>query len=460
MTNQRRQYTPRPYQKLAVEFALNCLTDHGRCALWEPPGMGKTSQCYSILSTMELAGMDPYPALVLGPLRVARDVWPDEAGKWEHLRGLSVINVNRENATRLNQRAQVFTTNYEQIPWLAHHFGKNWPFRTVIADESTKLKSYRARQGGTRAKALGQVAWLSKYWINLTGTPAPNGLQDLWGQTWFLDKGKRLGSSYGAFVERWFRKGYDGFSIQPMKHSDAEIHELLKDICLSLDPKDWFNLKEPIANVVKVKLPEKARKIYDEFEATMFAELMDGDQLEVFNAAALTMKCLQLANGAVYHGEGWKPMHDAKIEALESIVEEWNRPLLVAYQFRSDKERILKAFPKAAVLGDKDGMARFRKGDAKIGLCHPQSVGHGVDGLQSVTNVLIRFGHNWNLEERLQLVERIGPTRQAQAGLDRPVYLYDIIAEDTIDTTVLARHESKREVQDLLLQACRHLRRA
>lgn len=470
----RRKYVPRDYCPIALDF----LSSRPRSALWAAPGMGKTSIIYTLLDAYFLSGMLTKPVLVLGPLRVARDTWTDEVLKWEHLREMETVFIGGTQSQReaaLKKDVQIYTSNYEQIPWLIEKLGNNWPFGMVVADESTKLKGFRLQQGTRRAQLLSKVAFQSEYWINLTGTPAPNGLTDLWGQTWFLDQGQRLGRTYSAFCERWFYRparggGNDyGGKLTAFKHSEKEIHNALRDVCLTLDPKDWFDLEEPVVTPVKVKLPPVARKIYDEFEATMFAELADQSELEVFNAAALTNKCLQIANGAVYMGSRggaatveqidacrWKPIHDAKLEALESLVEELNVPPLIAYQFISDKERILKAFPDFVDLSTKTGMAAFKGGHARGGVAHPASMGHGIDGLQDVTNALIRFGHHWNLEERMQMLERIGPVRQLQSGHNRPCLVYDIIAEDTIDETVIARHETKREVQDLLLAAMKH----
>lgn len=452
-----RIYTPRAYHDPVMEFMLS----RQRCSLFGGMGIGKTVLTYTALDAMYICGLESRPTLILGPKRVARDTWPDEVKKWEHLREISVSSITGDIDQRkraLKRDCSVYTTNYENLPWLIDLLGDKWPFGTVVADESTRLKSYRLNQGGKRSSALAQVAWRHvNRWINLTGTPAPNGLQDLWGQMWFIDQGKRLGRTYTAFSDRWFKTGYEGRGLKPLTFAKDQIHAAIKDVCLTIDPRDYFDLKEPIVNVIKIKLPPKARNLYDEFEAEMFAELGDGSDLEVFNAAALTMKCLQLANGYIYHKEGGKPIHDAKIEALESVINEsGGMPVLVAYNFVSDMERICKAFPKAVLLSQKAGMEAFKRGDAPIGLAHPKSMGHGIDGLQDITNILVRFGHDWNLEERLQMLERIGPTRQMQSGHERPVFVHDIVAEDTIDETVLARHVSKASVQDLLLNAMKH----
>lgn len=456
---ERRPYKERPYAPLVNDFLLR----HQRCNLWAPPGFGKTVMVYTALDASYVLGFESRPTLVLGPLRVARDVWPDEALKWRHLRDITVSAVvgnPKQRREALAGDKMVYSTNYENLPWLIEHFGDKWPFGTVIADESTRIKSFRLNQGGMRAKALSKVAWTGvNRWVNLTGTPAPNGLQDLWGQNWFIDQGVRLGRTFSAFRARWFQTGFNGFGIHPLPHAQREIQDLLRDVSLTLDPKDWFDLKDPIVTQVKVQLPVLAMKMYKQFEKTMFTELQCGSKLEVFNAAALTNKCLQIANGCVYHEDGTrKAVHDVKLEALESLVDEIGTQVLVAYAFVSDRDRIVKKLGnRCAVISTKEGLHAFKSGQAQVGIAHPASMGHGIDGLQVYTNCLIRFGHDWNFENRAQFVERIGPVRQYQAGLDRAVLIYDIIAENTLDEIVLERHESKRSVQDLLLAAMRRL---
>jgi len=446
----------RPIQKPMIDWAR----EHKRCAIWAGMGSGKTSAMEYLIALLKLLGeTGENPWLVLGPMRVARDTWPEDMARWEQFRDLRIVplvGTPRQRLDKLKAKADIFTCSYELAPWLVDHFGDKWPFRYVIADESDRLKGFRLNRGGQRARALGRIAHnMTDRWINLTGTPSPNGLKDLWGQTWYLDRGTRLGRTYSAFVDRWFRQDWSGFGIEPMPHADKEIHAALEDICITVDPKDYFDLKEPIVTQIKVKLPEAARKIYKQLEKELFAKLADGEEVAAYNAAALTNKCLQLANGAVYTDyPNWSAVHDEKIAALESIMaESGGVPLLVAYSFKSDCARIKRAFPTAVELSMDDGMRAFRSGNAPIGLAHPKSMGHGIDGLQSVTNILVRFGHDWNLGERMQMLERVGAMRQLQSGFDRPVWVYDICASDTIDEDVIAAHVSKRSVQDQLLEA-------
>lgn len=460
-----RDYTPRAYAPLAAAHMANV----ERCAVWAKPGMGKTVMTLTHLDILHNVLGESAPTLVLAPLRVARDTWATEAAKWQHLRDLRVVPITggrHERELALRRSAPVYTTNYEQLPWLVKYFEsrkKAWPFATVVADESTKLKGFRLRQGGVRAQALAKVAHAhTNRWINLTGTPASNGLKDLWGQTWFLDAGVRLGRTYDAFESRWFayRRVKDAISgrveVQPfiMPHAQDEIQERLADICLTLDPRDWFDMQEPVTNVVEVQLSPRARAQYRELEKEMFLELAGGVEVEAFSAAALSGKCLQYANGALYTDKdgSWVPVHDEKLDALEELVESTGEdPLLVAYFFKSDKARLQARFPEALDLTTPEGLKAAQAGQGKLWLGHPRSMGHGVDGLQEHCNTVVFFAQDWNLEEHDQIIERVGPMRQLQAGKDRPVFIHYLVAKGTVDELVMARRETKRNVQDLLL---------
>lgn len=456
----RQQFTPREYQDLLIDHILSVPRSGG----WAGMGMGKTVGTLTALDILQLT--EPGPALVLAPLRVAASTWPDEAGKWSHLRDCEVVPIIGTPAERkaaLRKDAPVYSINYENIPWLVDQLGARWPFRKVVADESTKLKGFRTRQGGVRAKALAKVAHCKvDRFIELTGTPSPNGLADLWGQAWFLDQGIRLGRNFEAFKSRWFQSiqvGADRHAVRldPLPFAQEQIEDKLRDLCLSLDARDYFDISEPIVNVIKVQLPEKARRMYRDMEKEMFLQLESGHEVEAFNAASKTIKCLQLANGAIYtddSGSAWSEVHDAKLQALEDIIEEAaGMPVLVAYHFKSDLVRLQKAFPKGRQL-DKDPQTirDWNAGKIPVLFAHPASAGHGLN-LQDGGNILAMFGHWWNLEEYQQIIERIGPTRQAQAGHDRPLFIHHIVAADTVDELVMARRESKREVQDLLLEA-------
>ena len=462
----RRAYTPRAFAPLAMDH----FNRQDRCALWAKPGMGKTILTLTHLDVLHNVWGEDRPTLVLAPLRVARDTWATEAGKWEHLRGLEVVPIVGDVQARkaaLRKHAPVYTTNYETLPWLIDTLGGKWPFATVVADEAVRLKGFRLQQGTQRAQALGKMAHTQvKRFIQLTGTPASNGLKDLWGQMWFLDAGQRLGRTYAAFESRWFayKRVQDAISKKPgivpviLPNAHEEIHARLADLCLTLDPKDWFDLKDPIVNVIEVELPKAAKAKYREMERELFTMIGD-KEVEVFNAAALSNKCLQIANGAAYldaerYGTGtWVEMHREKLDALQELMNETgDDPLLVSYEFKSDLARIQREWPDALDLSVEADLSLAKQGKGKLWVGHPASIGEGIDGLQEHCNTIVFFGQTWRLDLHDQIIERVGPMRQMQAGKDRNVFVHYIVARGTVDQVVVARRDGKRSVQDLLME--------
>lgn len=442
---------------------ISHMLDHRRCNLWADMGSGKTSAVLTVLEILSMAGSGFFPALVLAPLRVARDVWPIEGQKWDHLSDMRVspiIGTAEQRLRAFHTKADVYTMNYENIEWLVRHCGDNWPFRTVIADESTKLKGFRLRSGTVRSAALASIVRKTHRWVNLTGTPAPNGLKDLWGQAWFLDSGQRLGKSWTAFKERWF--DYDDYTMElsPKKFAQDQIQKALSDITLTIQMKDWVDLKEPISHPVYVDLPKERMREYHKLESEMFVQLENEIELTALSAAARTTKCLQFAAGAVYHeGSTWTEVHTAKLDALEEIVEETaGANLLIAYWWKHDAARIMKRFPQARVLKTKQDEDDWNAGKISMLLAHPQSAGHGLN-LQFGGHHIVFFSDWWNLEARQQIIERLGPVRQMQSGFDRPVYLHQILTRGTLDEDVLARHTEKADVQTLLMNAMKRRRR-
>lgn len=449
-----RAFEPHDYQREAMRH----LYTQPRAALWMPMGGGKTVSTLTALNDLSLIE-DVFPALVLAPLRVAKTVWPVEVQKWEHLKHLTTTVVTgsvKERTAAIAKPADIVCVNYDNLVWLVEHYGKAWPFKTIVADEATRLKSFRIRQGSKRAGALGKVAHTHcRRFIELTGTPSPNGLKDLWGQAWFLDRGQRLGVTYTAFSERWFRTGYNGYGLEPMPHAQAEMEGRLRDVCLTVT---GLPVDEPIFNEIVVDLPPAARAMYDEMEEEMFTQI-EQEGVEALNAAGRTNKCLQLANGAVYLSDQdrrglWREVHKAKLDALDSVIEEANgAPVLVAYNFKSDLARLLAAFPEGRTLdGNPQTVVDWCAGKIPILFAHPASAGHGLN-LQEGGNTLVFFGVNWNLEEHMQIIERIGPMRQKQSGFDRPVFVHYILARKTVDYMVLARLRGKQTVQEVLLEA-------
>ena len=426
--------------------------------------------------------------LVLAPKRVAQFTWPYEIQKWResfgHLRAVAALGTPEQRLAALHQKADVTAINYEGLPWLIETLGDQWPYDMVIADESTRLKGLRvstqygrkkdgsrgeeyiAGQGSKRAKLLAKIAHKRVHrWINMTGSPAPNGLVDVWGQQWFTDGGLRLGASFDAFSHRWFRMAHGSTReqqiLEPMPFAQQQIERLLAETSITIDAKDWFDIKVPIERHVMVDLPPKARKQYHEMQRELFTYIEE-HPLEAFTAGAKATKLLQLANGSVIYEDGkWAPVHDEKIEALRSIVEETNgEPLLIAYQYVADKERIMAAFPRFRTL-DKDSnktIREFQEGRIPGLVVHPKSAGHGLD-LQHNCRTLVDYSSGFDLELDEQVIERIGPTRQAQLGKDCAVFRYRIVARDTIEEhAVLPRLQSKASVQDALKEAMKRLR--
>ena len=499
---------PRPWQPRMVEFGLSV----PRCNLLARMGMGKSSPVLAVIDTRMLAG-EVSKTLLLAPLRVARSTWPDEAGKWsqfahlrveflEHwtpqeetyLRALTLAwkaeakedkatardahraaaqlqPAARDSRLAIIDRLDIQTVNFEVAPQFVAILQGSRPFQMGVADEATKLKSFRLLQGGRRAQAISEVAHDMRFWMNLSGGIVPNGLANLWGPMHFIDKGARLGRTYDAFENRWFgyQRAKDAVNAHKTRiariafpHAQAEILERIKDVSLALNPKDWFDIKEPIVERVYVELPAEARKKYREMERDMFTHIA-GHDIEAFASSGKVIKCLQLANGAVYTGaedqierdiSHWVPAHDAKLDALESIINENDgEVILVAYHFKPDLARLKKRFPQGRHIDTKKDEDAFKRGEIPLAFVHPQSIGHGVDGFQNVCHIIVFFAITFDLDPHDQIIERVGPMRQMQAGFDREVMVYLILARGTVDEIVDERLVKKRAVQDATMDS-------
>lgn len=470
-------YVPRPYQPAISNFIF----DHPRCYIAGGMGIGKGSATLQAISSLVLFG-EVRHVLVIAPRRVAQTTWPGEIEQFResfgHLTYAVAVGTETERHAAIAKRATITTVNYDVLGWLVEHYGPTWHWDMVVPDEASKLKSLRVSiqrrkkadgtlgkpfltgQGGTRAKALAMVSFKKvKRFVCLSGTPASNGLIDLWGQYFFLDAGRRLGTSFTEFSHRWFRPAFGSTQeqqrLEPLPYADEQIRAKVRDITIAIEAKDHFKLPPLIENVIRVQMPPKARKAYIELERELFTWI-EQHPIEAFNAGAKSMKALQIASGAAYVDDqgNWVPVHDAKLEALESVIEEAaGMPVLVAYHFKSDLARISRAFPQAEVLdNDPKTIERWNKGQIPILLAHPQSAGHGIS-LQHGGNILCFFTSSWSLENDSQILERLGPTRQAQSGYDRPVFVHRIVAEKTLDEVVIARLKSKASVQDALMEA-------
>jgi SNF2 family DNA or RNA helicase len=445
-------WTPRQHQVIGSDY----LFEHQRCSLWAHPGLGKTSMSYRLFDLMNLCGSSFLPALVVAPLAVARDVWPAEQQKWTDFRNLRVVPIVGTAQQRLNAlllKGDIYTTNYENIVWLVEYFGERWPFKMVIADESTKLRSYRLKGGGKRSTALSTILDKTGRWVNLTGTPSPKGLESLWGQQYFVDRGQALGHSYTDFMKRWFFTDPYTKITEPRANAREEIYGLLGDTTMALRAEDWLDVRKPNFLERRVHLAPEVMSQYKLMEKKFFAEMPDGAQIIAWQAMAKSGKLIQMASGSVYSTEGVShQLHNAKLEDLRSCFDELGEPLLVAYHYKSDLAKILAEFPEARVYKGKKDEDLWVSGKLPMMLLHPASAGHGLN-LQDGGRAIYFYTNTWDLELRLQVLERIGPARQLASGYDRAVLVYDCVAHDTIDDNVMDRLMGRANEQDALMAA-------
>lgn len=441
----------RPYQRQAVDHLLACSRAH----LFADMGLGKTAATLTAFEIARLAG-DAQRMLVIAPLRVAQNVWPREPGKWEHLQHLRVqpiLGAPRDRSAAILLDADVYTINFENLIWLVEYWGKRWPYDWVVSDEATRLK----KPSGKRFRAAKKIHKLPARWTGLTGTPAPNGLLDLWAPTYLLDSGWRLGKTFGGFKSRWFDEDYMGYSATPRPTAEKEIRNTISDITLSIRAEDHLSLRELQVQTVSVTLPGYARRIYRDMERTMLAEIA-GQGVEAVNAGVVTLKCRQIASGAAYVDDAgnWEHIHDAKIDALRSVIEEAaGEPVLVAYHFRSTADRVVAAIPGARKLdAGPTTVDEWNAGKIPVLCIHPASAGHGLD-LQHGGRRIVFADADWDLELHQQVIERIGPTRQMQSGYDRLVYVYHLTATGTVDEAVEQRLRGKASTQKALTMALR-----
>lgn len=438
------------YQRAAVDHII----DHPFCGLFLDMGLGKTVS--TLTAIKRLYGLfEIGRVLVIAPKRVAEDTWTTECTKWEHLRGLSVSKVlgtERQRREALSVPADIYVINRENVAWLVSHLGGAWPFDMVVIDELSSFKSSKSE----RFRALRRVRPLMHRVVGLTGTPSPNGLIDLWPQLYLIDMGERLGRTVTGFRTRYFTPGRTNgqvvFDYKARNGSEEEIHRLIGDICISMKAGDYLSLPDLVDIPVEVSMPEDCRVRYEVFERDRVLELAkEGTDISAVNAAALTGKLLQYANGAVYDdGKDVHELHGAKLDALEEIVEQAaGEPVLVFFQFRHDAQRItkrLKAYCPKEISGSGD-IAAWNAGRIKVLLAHPASAGHGLN-LQHGGHIVVWFGLPWSLELYLQANARLH-----RQGQDKPVRMYRIMTRGTMDADVAKALEGKKAGQDALMEA-------
>lgn len=440
------KYKPHEYQSYATEFILS----HPISAVFLEMGLGKSVITLSAIFDLCLDSFLVCKVLVIAPLRVARDTWPAEINKWDHLKGLSysvAVGTEKERIDALKKQSTLYIINRENVDWLVHKSGIPFHFDMVVIDELSSFKSY----GAKRFKSLLKVRPSIKRIVGLTGTPSSNGLMDLWAEFRILDLGQRLGRYISHYRNTYFkpdkRNAQIIFSYKPLPGAEEEIYKQISDITISMKSTDYLKMPEYVSNEVFVTLSEKEWKVYSDFKEDMVANLGD-EEIDAVNAAVLSGKLLQMANGAVYDSENKAHViHDKKLDALEDLIEGANgKPVLVAYWYKHDLERIKERFPVRQIQSSKD-IEAWNDGKIPIAVIHPASAGHGLN-LQSGGSTLIWFGLTWSLELYQQTNARL--YRQGQKNT---VIVHHIITKNTIDEDVLLALTKKEKTQDALIDA-------
>lgn len=441
------KYKPHNYQQFATDFILN----QSICCLMLDMGLGKTVITLTALWQLALDSFDVSKVLVIAPKRVAEDTWPKELAKWEHLTGLTaslVLGSAAEREAALQRKAFLYIINRENVAWLVKN--RYWDFDMVVIDELSSFKSNKAE----RFKAMKKVRPMVTRIVGLTGTPAPNTLLDLWPQMYLMDMGQRLGRFIGGFRDRFFlpdkRNREIVYSYKPREGAEDAIYALISDICISMKAADYLDMPERIDNRIEVSMSPKERKLYDDFQKDMVLSI-DDEELDAANAASLSNKLLQMANGAVY-GEDKKviPIHDRKLDALEDLVEAANgKPLLVAYWYKHDLQRIKARFKNARCIDTAKDIDDWNAGKIPLALIHPASAGHGLN-LQDGGCTIVWFGLTWSLELYQQLNARLW-----RQGQKHTVVIHHIITKGTHDEDVIRALENKDTRQSALIEAVR-----
>ena len=442
----RLNYASHHYQRFATDFILS----NPISAIFLSMGLGKSVITLSAINDLLYDYFDVGKVLVIAPLRVCTNVWKQETEKWSHLQGLKVsvaVGIERERSAALNAKADIYIINRENVQWLIEESGVPFDFDMLVIDELSSFKNHQSK----RFQSLIKVRPKVKRVVGLTGTPSSNGLMDLWAQFRLLDLGQRLGRFIGKYRSDYFlpdkRNGQVIFSYKPLPNAEERIYNKIGDITISMKTADHLQMPELLMVEHNVRLSETELKRYDELKRDLVLSLTGGE-VTAANAAALSGKLLQMANGAVY-GDGGEVfrIHDRKLDALEYLIEAANgKPVLIAYWFKHDLARILERFP-AEKLDSADSIKRWNNGEIPVAVIHPASAGHGLN-LQSGGSTLVWFSMTWSLELYLQTNARI--YRQGQKDT---VVIHHIIAKGTIDEQVMAVLKRKDKTQAALIEA-------
>ena len=441
------KYIPHAYQ----QYAKDKLIELPEAALFLDLGLGKTVTTLTAIDELMYDRFAVNRVLVIAPKRVAEDTWTTEAKKWDHLNHLKISRVlggRKDREAALQEEADIYVINRENVVWLVEKFRKNWPFDMVVVDELSSFKSNQAK----RFKALKQVRPLIRRFVGLTGTPAPNGLLDLWPQMYLIDRGERLGKTISGYRNRYFypekSNGYVVYSYAPKPGAEEAIQRKISDICISMKAEDYLTLPELTVNDIAVKLSTSEMRLYRKLEREKLMEVQ-GEEITALTAASVYNKLLQMANGGIYTDAGDAlEIHRKKLEALEEIVDTAaGQPVLVFYNYRHDYTRLAECFPEARTLKNQQDIRDWNEGRIPVLLAQPASMGHGLN-LQAGGHIIVWYGLNWSLELYQQANARL--YRQGQKN---GVIIHRLITKGTVDEDVIRRLELKDQTQESLLQS-------
>lgn len=450
------KFTPHDYQSYCIDY----IKSHPVSALFLDCGLGKTVITLSAIRDLVLDEMKVSAVLVIAPLRPARDTWPAELKKWDHLKDLDISVVIGDKKTRIaaiNSDALIHVVNRENVKFLVEYFeksGQRWPYDTVVIDELSSFKNYQSQ----RFKWLRKIRPFVKRWIGLTGTPTSNGLMDLFSEIGILDGGERLGRFIGRFRESYFKPGSMNpstgivFSYTPRPGAEEKIYERISDITISMKALDYLHLPDCIYVNHEVKMSPSEQRFYDQLKRDLIIPTEDGD-IDAANAASLSNKLLQMSNGAVYdENKAARFIHSRKLDMLEDLIEAANgQPVLIAYWFKHDRTRIIEHLTAAGYdprdIKSSEDIELWNSGSIPVALIHPASAGHGLN-IQSGGHILIWFGLTWSLELYQQTNARLW-----RQGQQETVTIHHIVTKNTVDEDVLSALASKDVTQEKLIAA-------
>lgn len=442
-------YKPFPYQA----FTTKHIIENSAAGALLDMGLGKTVSTLTAIDLLINKFMEVNKVLVVAPKRVAETVWSDEIEKWDHLNHLRISKVvgdARARQAALMRSADIYIIGVDNLKWLITLYGMSFPFEMLVVDESSLFKNHQS----LRFKALKQIRPLIKRVVILTGTPAPNGLMDLWSQMYILDRGKRLGEHITGYRERFFvpasANGYQVYRYVPRPDDgDKMIYDRIGDICISMKTEDYLTLPDRIDNYIKVVLPPEAKEAYKTFEREQVLALKEGPEITALTAAALGTKLSQFASGAIYdENKKWHEVHRAKLEAMDEIVEQaQGQPILTFYWFQHDLERLKKKYPKARVLRTAKDISDWNEGKIELAFAHPASTGHGLN-LQDGGHICIWFSLTWDLQLYQQACKRLHRQGQKHA-----VIIHHLVASGTMDNDVMRALSMKAFDQNELMKA-------